>query len=331
MNNNTHNKLNILQLNKSHCNFSTKQDEIQAAIISNKAMISIISEANTGGESDANIIVRNNKFKGYKFEEKFIYNDILSRLTIIIDKNLPYERRRDLEDDTTPCIVIQVKISTRKSIIIVGYYRQWKLLDQTNPDSTRHPDHQMARFRRFRAIMDKVNRTGLPFIINGDINLDRVMANNPYSRGDIKDTLPLLDELIDDLNCTQINWKPTRFRAGQSPSCLDLVITNCPGKVADIEPVINLSSEHEGIKCVFADKEFTCPQQFACYRKYDKVKTGNILRMIDHSMYNHIFQLADVDHIADNIIKLFSDVIEALAPEIRFQIRNDKDDDFQKN
>ena len=60
-------------------------------------------------------------------------------------------------------------------------------------------------------IISKVNQTKIPYIIGGDLNLDRNMENNPYLRNNIKDTLPLLDELIEENELTQLNWKPMRF------------------------------------------------------------------------------------------------------------------------
>ena len=106
--------------------------------------------------------------------------------------------------------VIEVKISPRKSLMVIGYYRQWRLLDPANPYPTRHPRDKMARFGKFREIKDRVVKTKKPLIVGGDLNLDCYLPNNPYSRPNIQDTLPLLDALLEDLEITQLNWNPTR-------------------------------------------------------------------------------------------------------------------------
>ena len=114
-----------------------------------------------------------------------MFNDNISRIALIINKDLIYHRRFDLENDMTPCIVIQVRISPRKNLIIIGFYRQWRLLDLSNPFSSRLPKDQVQRFNFFANIIEGVQATKIPYIIGGDINLDRHLPNNPYNREDI--------------------------------------------------------------------------------------------------------------------------------------------------
>ena len=64
------NKITIIQINKSHSNFMTKQDELYDLIFNTSADISINSEANTGEEDDDQLVVRKEKFSQFKFEEK---------------------------------------------------------------------------------------------------------------------------------------------------------------------------------------------------------------------------------------------------------------------
>ena len=319
--NNKQNNINYLHLNKSNSNFYTKMIEIHDLIQVCKAHITIITEANIGNEGPDEIVEINNLFEHYKFEAKPIFNDKVSRILLIIDDKIKYTRRTDLESSDIPCVIIEIQISTRKSKFLVGYYRQWKLLNSDNPHPSRSPIDQMHRFGMFRQVMESVAMLKKPFVIMGDLNLDRCHINNPYQRGDIKDTLPLLDSLIEDLNCTQLNWKPTRFRAGQRPTCLDLVISNVPAKIADISPVTNLTSEHEGISCKYSDSDFSCPEQFNCFRRYKNVTTTNILNCMNMELYNAIFSMSEPDDIANNIINMMTETIDILAPIVKHQIR----------
>ena len=52
------NKITIIQINKSHSNFMTKQDELYDLLFNTSADISINSEANTGAEDDDQLLVR---------------------------------------------------------------------------------------------------------------------------------------------------------------------------------------------------------------------------------------------------------------------------------
>ena len=139
----------------------------------------------------------------------------------------------------------------------------------------------------------------------------------------------MLDALLEDLEITQLNWNPTRRRARQRPSCLDLFLTNIPAKIAKVEPIINNTSEHEEIRCSFSDTEFTCNEQFITFRKYEHMKTHNIMEYLDEDKYHEIFQISDVEMIAEKIMSLFTEIIDILAPE-RIQVRQKNKADSAK-
>ena len=167
----------------------------------------------------------------------------------------------------------------------------------------------------------------MPLLIAGDINLDRNQSNNPYNRKDIKDTLPMLDDMIADHKLTQLNWDPTRFKFNNRPSSLDLYITNCPNKIANVSLITNLRSKHEGLLCQFSNSDFHCNPQFITSRSYKCMKKKNIMQMFPDDLYNKIFNEHELDIITEKIISIFLNIIDELAPEKRTQIkrRNPKD------
>ena len=319
-------KVRIIQLNKGIAKFSTKADEIKSAIVDNKAAITIISEANVSKDDSVEIIKSNKTFEGYKIECKFIGNSPNSRIAMLIDDDITYERIHTFEDDLVPCIVISVKTSPRKKLFIVGYYRQWRSHSTNDQYPTHKPKDQMARFDRFRRIIDRVSSSGDRVIIGGDINLDRNLANDPYNRIDIKDTLPLLDSMIIDHNFTQMNDSCTRFRAGHRPSLLDLFLSNCPNLFSNTGTFTNLASEHLGVRCDFASESNIIKPQFMNVRKYKNINYKNIISILDPERYNEIFQLYEPNDIANSIQNLFSSIIDHLAPNSKIQIR--KNDDY---
>ena len=147
-------------------------------IFTTKEDISIISEANTGNEDNQKLILWNNLFCRYKIEEKYIFNDKTSCINIIINSDINYTRRIYLENNKTPCIVIQVQKGQHKSLIIVGFYRQWRWLHDQIPNPTCQLPDQVMRFMYFREIIDNVAATRIQFIIEGDLNLDCNIDNN---------------------------------------------------------------------------------------------------------------------------------------------------------
>ena len=149
-------KLTIKQINKSHSNFVTKQDEIANLIKVKNADICIVYEANTGGEEDDDIVTQNLLFDKLKFEEKYIFQDKLSRIVMIINADLEYTRRQDLENNDTPCIVIQIKLTPRKSLYIVGYYQQWRLIGANNLSHLRIQKTKLHASRNFEKSLLKL-------------------------------------------------------------------------------------------------------------------------------------------------------------------------------
>ena len=83
------------------------------------------------------------------------------------------------------------------------------------------PDHQKERFKCLEQIINSIH-IDQPLLIMGDLNLDQNPANNLHARPDIKDTLPLYDDMDANRNLCLMNSKPTRFMAGNRPSLLDL-------------------------------------------------------------------------------------------------------------
>ena len=87
----------------------------------------------------------------------------------------------------------------------MAYYRQWSVRDKSALHITNKPYDQNMRFLRFRAIVDEVIKDNKNLIIAGDMNLDRHLPNDPYNRPDIRETLALQDEMLEDHNLTVIN------------------------------------------------------------------------------------------------------------------------------
>ena len=110
----------------------------------------------------------------------------------------------------------------RKHLILRAYYREWSLMDKDIPYESNKPHDQNIRFRLFREVIDRVSVNSPSIVIAGDLNLDKWLPNDPYTRPDIQETLPLLDELIEDKNLTIMNTKCTRFMTNERPSMLDI-------------------------------------------------------------------------------------------------------------
>ena len=114
----------------------------------------------------------------------------------------------------------------------------------------RKDEETIQRFICVVKIWEDAVNTGHPVTIIGDINIDTLKGKDPKSRADLKNLIPILKKFQDDFNFAILNKKPTLFQQGQRPSLLDLLLTNKPESISDIQNVANWSSEHQGVYCM---------------------------------------------------------------------------------
>ena len=63
------------------------------------------------------------------------YLDI-SRNVILINDKIPYKRHLDLENQLIETIWIEIMLPTNKNLLIMGGYRQWRLLKEVGIDGS---------------------------------------------------------------------------------------------------------------------------------------------------------------------------------------------------
>ena len=68
------------------------------------------------------------KFPGYKIEyNKLTQNNDTARTILLVDNNISYKRRYDVENDFISSIWIQVNITKNTYLLLCSYYHQWQL------------------------------------------------------------------------------------------------------------------------------------------------------------------------------------------------------------
>ena len=83
-------------------------------------------------------------------------------------------------------IVIEILITTRKSIFIIGHYRIQKKFTPTDKNGTQSPQCQINWYKDLL----NVQKVAKIYVIGGDLNFDRHCPNDLYSGNHIKDKLP---------------------------------------------------------------------------------------------------------------------------------------------
>ena len=111
--------------------------------------------------------------------------------------------------------------------------------------------------RRLEIAVERLSRVvedGNVHLVAGDMNIDRHQPNDPLSRPDLRALTPVLEDYLMDSSMVQLNHKPTRHQLGSRSSLLDLILTNVPDRVVDVDNVLNTMSEHQGVICTLLTK-----------------------------------------------------------------------------
>ena len=145
--------IKIIQVNTGIGKFETSRTLLRKTILDNDPGVTIVSESNMmKNEPDLKT-----DFEKYKFESKYMGNMDKARMTVIIRSDINFTRLHDLEEDDVSAIFIKVKITKKKSLIIMCMYRQWALPSELNSTSIGLPG-QLERFDQITKKLSDLKR-----------------------------------------------------------------------------------------------------------------------------------------------------------------------------
>ena len=125
-----------------------KIDDVLDILDNKKCHVLGISER-TMDDASYNILTNH----GYEIEVK----EDSPRISVIIDKDINYMRRKDLE--TRECAIIWIELGMGRNRMLVGnYYREWKRHHDLRP-WTDHPEDQYWRFQHLENDWERILQT----------------------------------------------------------------------------------------------------------------------------------------------------------------------------
>ena len=71
-------------------------------------------------------ILMKSKFKEFKIESKTLANQTKARMAVVLDKTIEYKRLKEYELPNNSTIILKVKQSNRKNVLIIASYREWR-------------------------------------------------------------------------------------------------------------------------------------------------------------------------------------------------------------
>ena len=115
--------VNFLHWNKGNSLFKNKSEEIKILCKQHRPDIFSICEANLQHKSDIIKV----EFPDFNHEVTKMSKQVdFSRSILLINKNIIYKWRGDLEANDTSTIWVEIKLPQHKPFLVMGGYRQWR-------------------------------------------------------------------------------------------------------------------------------------------------------------------------------------------------------------
>ena len=242
-------------------NLSNRTDHINCIITIHKPHIIIINELN----SELNDTITRNMFPNFTLEvDNLEVVDKKARTGILIQNQIHYKCRRDLESQGTSTVWIQLSHPGRKPILILGLYRQFQILGLDQSDTIQAQTHrwELIFFKWEQAITENTE-----IISMGDLNLNTLRWDHPPQDKSAYENsqTPLVNSFKDKIlskGFKILKNKPTRTKDNNDsrPACLDLGITNKIEKIVKVETGIPTFSDHSMQMLVRSTKGLTTPK-----------------------------------------------------------------------
>ena len=320
--NTDHRDFTVVQINSGNGKWCTNDQLLKASIDKHKPDLLVVSESNVNIADNVMTNQRRSRFGNYICFDKVFPGSNNARLSVLVNKKLEVQRLTNLENNINPTIVLTVKTSAKKHHTVVANYRQWKGTAPTCDFNERNDDHSIKRFKEMLKVWEEAIKLGNPTTIVGDINIDRHEPNDPESRADIKNLIPMLKDFQSNHNVVLTNKEPTRYRHGQRPSLLDLILTTRPQNLCEIFNISNFCSEHMGVHCKIKINKLLVNQQFRKVRNRKNLIASILMPLIeDNDNLQGIFRTSDPDVIARTLTDEIDVIIEKVAPSKMVQIK----------
>ena len=178
--------IKMIQLNTGNGQAHSTNSKVRHAIDTTNAKIIIISESNINVYDPEEMVTREKCFPDFNLEDKILPGCKNARVSIYIHKSLEYTRRIDLENEINSTLCIKIRRSKNKWTCIVATYRQWTGMSSQCSYNGRCRSNGLSRFNDLINLYIKILAENNDTVFAGDYNIDRLKANNPSKRYDLK-------------------------------------------------------------------------------------------------------------------------------------------------
>ena len=283
MSKNNHTNLCLGHLNAYH--IKNKIPDISVLLQKQSSHILGLSETRLHKNCKPKILDVTLEPANYKIIRRDIEHQLHMGLAVLVHTSIfPFtKRRKDLESDIVECIWIEIKLHSRKPILIGNFYRNGAYGNDW--------------IESFIDMMYKVYANYNDIILLGDFNIKLNMPQLSWHT-----TLRML-------NLTQLVNLPTRV-AKDCSSLLDHIYTNNTALINDVKVIDSSISDHKSIFCYLPCLPKCSHIQKGCHTtiEYRNFKEFNSLKF-SHDLSNAPFDSVYSLDNGENAITLLTDIL----------------------
>ena len=318
--------IEFMLMNKGNSLFHNKSDSIKHIIDDTIPHIAVINESNIVKDN----ISHQTEHPEYEFEHKFEANGNCTRTSMMLKKDsIDYERMHKLEDPNIATIWVKVKITPKKSILVIGGYRQWRLPSSANQPFSGKTNNQIGRFLKIKDQIRRARKINNNLVILMDSNID---LHDSMDREDIRDLKVLYNELLDENKLTIVNEEDTRHRLGNISSYLDHIATTKPGNIDEVQTIHTYFTDHDIITCLYFTNEMIFYPQFKWDINFRNLTQDNLMTAINSNQnLQKLWSMSSSEEMWSIFIEEINSIIDKLAPKCRVQIKEIKKEYFTKD
>ena len=228
---------------------------------------------------------------------KFVFNNRstgqVGGVGVYIKNGIDWKRRKELENNFTECIWLEIFFKHTKSLLVAFYYRP--------PNSSKHLSKNFDI--AFNESLIKAQKEQKEVIILGDLNV------NYLKNSDNKD----LKTIINLNGFEQIITKPTRITE-TSETLIDVILTNNTSTINKVIVTSFSISDHEMIGCI---RKLNCKKYKSRtitvrnYKQYDPVKLRNDVKNVH---WDELYKCKDAEAASKVFTNLLKSVFDTHAP-----------------
>ena len=318
--NRTNRGLKICHWNMGSAHLQNKLNEIETVIADLRPHVLGISESNLYKKHDLeNVMIEDYElFTATTLENP---NLEVSRVVVYKHKSIVAKLRKDLMDDTFSSIWMEMGLPHKRKILVCNFYREHQYLKQAD-NSSLAPNEQLIRWLVFLDQWERALATGKECLVLGDSNIDHSLFNtSDISKSRHK---PLVTELCDRIFPHGVKQCLTGFthsRPGQRDSLLDVLYTNAPQKMSNIQAVTRGASDHKIVTAVRHCKNVVTAARYTKKRSYKNFDQELFLHEIRKTSWWDIYNSADVDEATELFTQKLTNILDKMVPMKIYQTR----------